>query len=206
MRAPVKVAVLLGWLAAGCANPMNAYHYDEYLACGLTAADAGEWQQAKVCYSRAVINARIGYLGPKDEARALYNYGLAVGMLCEYDLAKESFVEALRLEEEAEGPDGGMAVMRLFELARLEYDHDDYAESARWYARALPLASKIGADGTDPVAFANELDRYATALERSGDPAGAAAARAQSALLREQHPGAEARFVAKTYPKECAKP
>lgn len=205
MRSALYTALVSGWLAAGCANPINAIHYNYYLGQGHAASAAGDYAQAKVFFSRALINAQIGNLGPKDEARALYNYGLAVGYLCEYELAQQSFVEALRLEEEAEGPDGGVAVMRLFELARLEYDHENYAEAARWYDRALPLAQKVGADGTDPIAFANELDRDATALEKSGDPARAAAAREQSAQLREQHPGAYAHFVPKTYPKDCAK-
>jgi tetratricopeptide (TPR) repeat protein len=200
----MALALALAWLATGCANPMNAIHYNDYLDRGNAALNAGDYPDAKIAFSRAVINARIGNLGPKDEARALYNYGLAVGMLCEYELSKQSFVDALRLEEQAEGPDGGMSVMRLFELARLEYDHGNYGDSARWYARALPLAQKVGADGSDPIAFANELDRYASALEKSGDPAGAAAARQQSALLREQHPGAEPHFVARTYPTKCA--
>src|SRR5262249_55011513 len=165
---------VLGWLGGGCANPMNVVHYDDYLACGLAASKAGDDNRAAMCYSRAVVNARIGHLGPKEESCALYNYGRAVGMLCEYELARDSFVEALRLEEEVEGPNGGFSSMRIFELARLNLDtgHDDQA--VIWYERGIPLARSMAVDRSDPIGFANELDDFATALEHAGDSARAA--------------------------------
>jgi len=199
------MAIVFGSLAAGCANPMNVIHYDDYLACGLAASRAGDYDRAAMCYSRAVMNARTGRLGPKDESRALYNYAIAVGMLCYHDLARDSFVEALRLEEEAEGPNGGSSSLRIFELARLNLDTGHYDQAVIWYERGIPLARSMAVDRSDPIGFANELDDFATALEHTSDSARAAELHKESAALRAEHPGALATFPARRYPTQCAK-
>jgi tetratricopeptide (TPR) repeat protein len=191
--------------AMACFNPVNAVTYDRYFEAGAAAADAGDLPQAKIFYSRAVINAQIGFLGPKAEAAALYNYGRVVGKMCEYDNARSSFERALVLEEQAEGPDSGFSSMRLFELARLSVDNEKYSDAVGWYARAIALTRKMGADRGDPIAFANELDGFATALEHTGDLAQAAELRRESAQIRADHPGMLPGFVAEHYPKECPK-
>ncbi len=192
--------------AVACFNPVNAVTYERYFDAGAAAADAGNLPQAKIFYSRAVINAQIGVLGPKAESAALYNYGRVVGRMCEYDNARSSLERALVLEEEAEGPDGGFSSMRLFELARLNLGNEKYPDAVGWYTRGITLTRTAGVDRGDPIAFANELDDFATALEHTGDTAQAVELRKESAQIRADHPGMLPGFVAEHYPKECPTP
>lgn len=191
--------------AAGCYNPVDALFYDYDSDQGHDAEHAGDHATARSFYWRAYVNASMGHLGPKAESAALYNYARMTGMLCDFEHAHRSLEGALELEEQAEGPDGGLTSMRLYELARLCFDHQKYAEAARWYDRAIPLTRKAGFERSDPIGFANELDRYATALDETGDSARAAELRAESAHLHELHPGAMAFFVPDHYPSDCPK-
>jgi len=195
----------LGALLAGCANPLNAYNYWHYFDCGLSASRAGDHDTAAKCFSRAAVNARVGWLGPEAESAALYDYGRAAGQLCAYDAARRSFERALELEESLDEQHPVHLGQRLFELARLSFDTGQYAEAVRWYERGFPVVRKLAADRADPIAFADELDDFATALEHTGDFGRAAAQRQESALIRADHPGALAGFAAEHYPKDCAK-
>jgi tetratricopeptide (TPR) repeat protein len=186
----------------GCASALNAATYRRYYAAATESEQAGDLQQAKIFWSRALINAQLGDLGPDAESAALYNYARVVGQLCEPDLARTSFRRALELTEQQHGPGGQYASLRLFELARLECDQGNPRECAAWYDRAVPLVRAHEAQG-DPIAFANELDRYAGALEQVGAGERAAALRAESAALRAANPTATARFVPARYPAPC---
>jgi tetratricopeptide (TPR) repeat protein len=189
----------------GCYSPVDAVFYDYDSDQGHYAENAGHLEEARSFYWRAYVNANAGHLGPKAESNALYNYGRIAGLLCDFEHARKSLEGALELEERAEGPNGGLSGNRMFELARLNLDHAKYAEAVYWYDRAIPLARKSGFDrgSGDPIGFANELDRYASALEQTGDSARAAELRAESAKLHELHPGAEAYYVYDHYPSDC---
>jgi tetratricopeptide (TPR) repeat protein len=191
--------------AAGCSNPLgiNGYNYDRFLDYGHEAEQAGNLKAARYDYGHAWGISQVGRLGAKDEARALYELGRVEGQLCDFDESKKHLLQALELEEQVEGPGGGWSLLRLFELARLHFAREQYAQAASYYDRAIPLARKIAAERDDPIGFANELETYATALERSGDAGRAAELREEVAELHRIHPGARAYFTPVPYPKEC---
>ncbi|HTO07550.1 MAG TPA: tetratricopeptide repeat protein [Myxococcota bacterium] len=200
------LCALFATLLADCGMPFSQVKYDSYYECGLAESRAGNRDGASRCFSRAVTNAQRGRLGPESESASLFEYAKAIGHQCYYDEARTSFQRSLELEEQLAAPRPKMQVVVLVELARLDLDTGQYTEAVHWYEREIPALRKVAVDRADPIAFADELDDFATALEQTGGGARATALRQESAQIRADHPGELPATVAEHYPKDCKKP
>jgi tetratricopeptide (TPR) repeat protein len=187
----------------GCANPINQHNAAKYHDWGMEAERAGDYQLAERNYQRALANARIGHSPDAGISMAMYNLGRVKGHLCKHDEAEKLLTEALQLEEKVTGPESGTTTMRLFELARLHFDRKRYAASAPYFARAVPAVKKLGVQSTDPIALADVLDQYGTALARLGQSAESNGVKAEADALRLANPGKVARFKPSPYPESC---
>jgi hypothetical protein len=201
----VMAAVLLLGLAS-CANPVNQKHARQYHEWGLQAERAGNYVLAERNYERALVNARLGRSPDSGLSMVMYNLGRTKGYLCKYDESEKLLLEALLLEEKASGVDSALTVMRLFELARLQYDRGLYSASLPYFERAVPAVTRLGAETSDPIGFSEVLEEYATALARSGEASRAEALRVQAGSLRARHPGKMARAMQVRYNQRCPSP
>jgi len=201
----MRVLIFLGFtmLLAGCANPINQHNAAKYHDWGLEAEQAGNYQLAERNYERALINARLGHSPDAGVSMAMYNLGRVKGHLCKYDESQQLLTEALKLEEKVTGPNSGITTMRLFELARLHFDREQYEASLPYFARGIPVVIKLGIETSDPIALADALDQYSIALGKTGKQQESADRKQEADELRTKNPGKSARFKPVSFPKAC---
>lgn len=188
---------------ASCANPINQHTAANYHGWGREAERAGNYTLAERNYERALINARLGHSSDAELSMVMYNLGRVKGYLCKYDVAEQLLTEALKLEEKVTGPDSGIVTMRLFELARLQFDREQYAASLPYFGRAIPAVKKLGVESDDPIALADVLDQYAVALGKTGQSMDSAERKREADVLRAKNPGKAARFKPISYSQPC---
>ena len=192
--------------AVACAGLGDELTYHRAIDQAAHAEQAGDFQGAKVYWLRAYEAAERAKMGAPNTSTSLFNYGRMAAFLCQYDAARDAMQRSLAIDEQAVPLDEKHVSGGLFELARLDYANENWDGARSWYDCGFPLARKLGGDRRDPIWFADELDRYALVLEKTGDARRAAATRSEATHLRAIHPGASARFVPKPYPTKCDHP
>jgi tetratricopeptide (TPR) repeat protein len=197
------VAVLTLAVLVACANPINQKTASIYYDSAVEAEIRGDFIFAERQYDRALINARLGHSPDAGVSAAMYGLGRMKGYLCKFDEAEPLLLESLALEEKVTGPESGITTMRLFELARFYYDRGQFEKSVPYFARAIPAVQKLGVEASDPIALADTLDEYATALGKVGRAQESAEAKKWSADLRSKHGGKHASFVPVRYGSKC---
>jgi len=153
---------------AGCANPINEATWFRYTNAGSAEHARGNLVAAEEAHRRAVINARVGHLGPEKEAIAFHNLALVKRDLCKLGEAEQFFRRALELREKNPETPPGNLTGTIFEFAQLQYEQGQYAGAASLIDRVLPLAQKMDAERKAPAAFAHVLAEYADALRKIG--------------------------------------
>jgi len=203
----MRVLFLLSFvmLLVGCVSPINRLNAAKYHNWGLEAELAGNYQLAERNYERALINARLGHSPDAGMSMTMYNLGRVKGHLCKYNESQQLLTEALKLEEKVTGPDSGITTMRLFELARLYFDREQYEKSLPYFARGIPAVKKLGIETSDPIALADALDQYSIALEKTGKQQESIEFRQEANGLRAKNPGKSAQFKPVSFPKTCQK-
>jgi tetratricopeptide (TPR) repeat protein len=197
----IYITLLLALLSPGCLyRALEADHYENYYAGARQAFHNGDYATAKRRYITAFHYAQSGFLGPKAEAAALYNYGLAAGLLGDFNEAESAIKGAMKLDEKTDGPEGPLASMRWLELARLYQAWGKFDESILAYEKGYPLAQKRGAEQSDPIGCAIVLTDYAAALESAGRHSRAQEIETSAKVLRESHPGMQAKIQIRYYP------
>jgi tetratricopeptide (TPR) repeat protein len=161
---------------------------------------------AKENFSRALVNAKIGRLGPIAEAEAASKLARVLGNMCEYDEAESMFLQALAAEEAAFGANSPRTVPTRVELAQFTFDIGRYQKAINYFEKAFEVGGEI-LGRTDRSGYARLLDDYSVALERSGNTAAAevqSKARSLRAGVQSSGPSlvnAGADYV--PYPKSC---
>jgi tetratricopeptide (TPR) repeat protein len=163
----------------------------------------GDFIFAERQYGRALINARLGHAPEAGISASMYGLGRMKGYLCKFEEAEPLLLEALKLEETVSGPEGGIITKRLFELARFYSDRGYYPQSIPYFARGIPAVAKLDIELSDPIAFADALDEYSIALERTGKSGEAQKFKTQATELRAKNAGRRAIFIPVRYGQRC---
>ncbi|MFO1324883.1 MAG: tetratricopeptide repeat protein [Burkholderiales bacterium] len=200
----IAMAAVLVAALSGCANPINQRTATNYYQAAVDAEVAGDYRLAERNYERALVNARLGHSPDAGISAAMYGLGRMKGRACRYDEAEKLLLESLRLEETVTGPKSATTTMRLFEIARLYYDQGKYVASLPYFRRGMMGVKTLGVQRTDPIALADALDDYATALANAQQPSDADAVRREASDLRQRNPGAKAIFKPVRYNQKCA--
>jgi tetratricopeptide (TPR) repeat protein len=186
---------------AGCLYyQLNAGHYSFHLESGLNALEREHFAVAKREFARAIWYAQVGNLGAESEAAAVYDFGIAVGHLGEFEAAERSFKQALELDARAEGPNGKRTGMRWGELAWLYQAWGKDQEARDAYQKLVDYAAVRNVDEADPIGLARVLDDYATVLDKLNSTSEAASARGRAEALRKANPGKKAVTDFDSYP------
>jgi tetratricopeptide (TPR) repeat protein len=191
---------------AGCANPINQHTAKNYYQSGEAALANHDFLAAKESFQRALINARLGHMGPEAEAQVLMKLGKVLGNLCEHDQAEAAFSEAVKAYDRAYGDHSPRTFVARGELAQHSYDIGHYSNAVRYFQDALPLGEEM-LEAKDPMGFSYVLDDYADALARVGHTADSARIAAKAAALRAKE---SSTTMVKgndytRYPRECKK-
>jgi tetratricopeptide (TPR) repeat protein len=189
-------------LAAGCAqdlSPRGAAEYAEYArSCDGWQAQNQWWKAQQNC-SRAALNADLGGAPEQTRAALWYEYGRTSGAICDYVEAKRGLDTALELD----GKSGGPIFATLLELARLHLDQGKFKEASGYFQRFESAVPKDRALKADPVGYAETLEEFATAAERSGEPQRAKDLRSRAQELRTANPSRSSRTERTPYGKYC---
>jgi tetratricopeptide (TPR) repeat protein len=197
----LSVAFLASTYAYG--NPINRETSRRYFIDAEKAAAAGDLQAAKIGYSRALLNGRLGDIPPAVEAVVGQKLAQVLGNLCEREEAEKIFLEAIAAAEKAAGAESPRTFPLRAELAQFTFDTDQFDKAVGYFEKAFSVGEVVLTE-KQPVAMAQVLDDYATALERSGQANKAEEARRKAAGLRER--GGESTVLRKNYvpyPKTC---
>lgn len=184
---------------AGCANPINAKTATNYAQAAAQAQNAGDCTNAKMYWSRAIMNAQHGGATPNQLAVLNYEYGRSSGVVCDFAEAERALIVAHDLDSKSGGP----TFLSLFELARLNYDQKKFPESISCFERAFPVAEEKGANKAAPIATADLLDEYSRALQNVGRTSDAQAAATRAILLRRGSPVGRSITDRTPYGKQC---
>jgi tetratricopeptide (TPR) repeat protein len=203
------VAVLVTFLATGCANPINQRTAENYYAAGERAVAAGNLPLAKQSFSRALINTQIGHLGPAAESQAARKLAQILGNMCEYEDAEKTFLLAIAVEENAYGSTSPRTFPTRLELAQFNFDVGRFDRATAYYEKAFAVGGPILEAG-DPLSYARLLDDYALALASVGNAKAANDANTKAASMRDRAKGPSAGVVKLPseyvpYPKSCAR-
>lgn len=191
------------FLVSGCAQEPHRRNTASYFELGLDAEAQGNYAGARESFSRAWGDARDSDVPPAYKSSVLFNLGRMTGYTCEFYQARKLLQEALDMEISLSGTDSSNVGDRLLELARLNFDHEQYLEAVWFYEKGLSVAARSGVEKNDPIFFANMSDELAKSYQQSGQSALAVAAMHRAVFIRMQHPGQEAKLVPVRYPKTC---
>lgn len=202
MSSRIGLALLIAALASGLSGCVSALNRQETLMHYEAAQRfdlSGDYISARKQYWMALVNAKMANASPATISMLTYNFGRTTGYTCHIEEAEKYLLDALEMEKSVTGPESGIYTKRLFELARLYFDQEQFAKSASYYAQGIPLVEKIGIEKSDPISLADALDEYSTALKYSGQASLATDAKRRSFELREQNSGKKKLFVPARY-------
>lgn len=186
----------------GCANPINRHTAGKYNQAAYGAMQSGDWFNARMYFGRAIQNAKMGGADSKALAVLWYEYGRSSGVICDWPEAEHGLNEAYKLDTETGGP----AYMSLYEFGRMNYDRKQYAKAVEYFSRVKTEFDKLQADTKDPLGYADYLEEYASALEKTGDTAEAKKHRARAADLLKAFPAGDAHTEKTPYGTQCKSP
>jgi len=160
--------VVLTALLFGCANPINQRTAADYYQAGEAALAKGDIPHAKEMFTRALINARLGHMGDRTEARILSKLGRVYGNLCDHANAENALLEARDLNIKVFEKNPVLTFPSRIELAQFSYDIGNYDKAVRYYEEAIEVAGVKRIKEFDAATYYEVMKDYADALSKVG--------------------------------------
>jgi tetratricopeptide (TPR) repeat protein len=178
------LCVLIAMLG-GCATSSGEYSRDPHGRAAARANSVGDWRLAQKEWHLAIDDAIPAHATATElYAVALYEYGRASGVLCQWSEAERSLKEAVELDQKLHGP----VYMSTYELALLYLEQGQGAAARPYFERTDYEMLTLGADRKAPVGYAEFLDEYASALDLAASHDDADAKRSRAKQIREAFP------------------
>lgn len=188
---------------SGCVSDIHRKEANIHYEAALQFEFKKDFLSARDQYGKALVAARLAGADQAAISMLTYNYGRMVGYNCNYDEAEKLLIESVQLEKTLNSLDTKNLTKRWSELARLTFDQQKYTESANWFSQALPELERFDLPKDDPVGFAQYLEDYSKALEKSGNSSQASELRARAFKLRSDNPNTKAKFSPVYYRDIC---
>jgi len=190
---------------AACANPINRHTAANYYQLGVDALSRGDLAAARVAFSRAHINAKLGHMGSEAEGQALSKLGVASGNMCLHDEAEEAFLGAVAAYSKAYVGQPWRTFPARVEVAQFSYDIGRYEKAVSYFEAAFAVGGS-NLEEVDPAGFAVLMDDYADALMHLGRGGEEAQARAKANSARARNVKGKSAVQSDEYvryPKVC---
>ena len=192
--------VIILLVVAGCASPINLRNAYAHADAGDAAMGRGEWALAMRQYAQAVVNADLGNAEPRFKQSVNYQYGRAMGVLCQYDDSEKYLLRSKQFSEAI----GASPYLALYELGLVNEKQAKFDKAANYYAELLPLMEQAGLRSKYPLGAADAHERYANALKQTGRPQEAASQRDAAASIRASNPHAKPFGTVTPYGTRCS--
>jgi hypothetical protein len=148
-----SLALAFACLLAGCYNPVNEVTAGRYEQMCSEAERDGRLGEAEEACRRALINVRVGHVGPAAESQALYNLGRIKRKARKLDEAEVLLTESLKVQDTISPPDAIRTGRRLAELAALYGQTGRYKEGWPFVERLMPVGSSYSGQERAVVKF-----------------------------------------------------
>jgi len=172
---------------------------DHYAQSARGFMAAGDWKKALEPAKHAVLSADSANINQEKRAVAHYEYGRALGVTCSFKESESEFKIAYELDKQSKQP----LFLSLTELARLNLDQGKYKEASEYFEKTIDEIRKVKAEVGAPTAFAEILNEYATALEKTGNKKKSAAARNEASTILKNNPKGLSITDRTPYGKHC---
>jgi tetratricopeptide (TPR) repeat protein len=183
----------------GCATKVSI-DVENHMIIAYQYRDEGNWQSARDHYGKALTLAESEGAHERYLAVMNYEYGRALGATCSFKKSEKYLLKALKLEEK----NLGWPSNSLSELARLQYDQENYPEAIVYYERDFTFLDKLDAEKTSPIDYADLLIEYSNVLQRTGNSTKAEETVNRAMAIRNNNLEARS-FVERTpYGKYCS--
>lgn len=159
------IIIILVSFVCACAAPINRHSASNHVQSANAAISMNDWVTAKKHWAKAVLNARLGNLGPKALTSLNYEYGRSLGVTCFYKESEEYLKYAYDYDKANSGP----VHMAMLELARLNYDQKKYSEAIPYFEGLMPIYQKHNVENIDPSGVALVYEEYSKSLASTGD-------------------------------------
>jgi len=199
-KALVLISILL---ITACANKYNHNIGLHHHAMAMKYEKSGDYRKAERMYFEAFMHSRLGHPPPSGYSTAYYNLGRVKGYLCKNSEAEKLLLEAVELEQTANGSESSTITKYFLELARFYFDNGMYESSAPYYSRGISMTRKYGAEEDDPIALAQIMNEYASVLEEIGRSSEAEDIRNEAHNLKIKNPQKKAVNVPARYNRNC---
>jgi tetratricopeptide (TPR) repeat protein len=161
-----RAALAFAFLLTGCYNPVNHTTANRYEQMCREAEADGRLGAAEEACRRAVINVRVGHVGPAAESQALYNLGRIQRRLGKLDEAEQALKESLKIEDTVSPPDPARTGRRLAEIAAIHGQTARFKEAWPYLERLIPIAPVYA--GQERTFVKRILDHYAQKYRELG--------------------------------------
>jgi len=197
MRILVTLGLFMALAACVGIGPESKYS----LAAGDEFYAKGRYEEAKTAYAASIYRFSSSMMAV---GRGRYGLARSQGQLCEFDDAVKNFTEASKYFQMAfDGKPNIFLTQSYFELARLYYDYGDYSGAITPFQKAVVLADDLNAANRDPIGYADVLEDYRAALEKTENTSRAIEIQGKINSLRKSHPGVKASFHVVRFNVKC---
>ena len=183
----------------GCANPINKKTAQNYYRAAINAQQNGDWENARMYFSRAIVNAELGGIDSSTLAVLWYEYGRSSGVTCNWIEAEKGLLKAYELDRANKGP----TYMSLYELARMNYDQKNFENAVGYFDKAYLEFEENQIDTKDPVGYADFLDEYSFTLENINKRDKVEGLKIRSSKIREAFKGKKSHTDKTPYGTNC---
>jgi len=166
----VSIFAILIFVLAGCARGYIELKTDIYYNNGMKSIEKGDWREAVEQFRLSLESSSIAKDPISHKAQALlhYEYGRALGVICNFIESESHLLRTLSLDQEIDGP----VYMTYNELAMLNYKQGNYKKVVKYYKRSFYYMDKLVAKkdkSMDRQEYVHHLKTFAKALNKTGN-------------------------------------
>lgn len=194
-----KVLLLVVFLIASCANPVNLRTAANYFSAGQSLIQQNKWFDGRMAFGRAWANADLGKAQDQVTAVYAYEYGRASGVICDWNEAEKGLLAALEIDNRTGGP----IHMSYVELARMYQARNSNENSEKYFSLAKAALDEKQADTRDPIGYANILEAYSEVLLKLKKKSEAAQLASKAKEIKTLFGNRESRHDVTPYGKYC---
>lgn len=169
------------WLG-GCLSPWKSPPRSHALQQALAAQEAGEWHKARAAWALVVSDRNP--MPPVERASAQLEYGKALAITCNFDGAERAFKYAYELERNS----SRVIYLPLVALFHLQYDQQKFVRAVTSFEALQSELQRAGIPSGAPHYYANLLEEYSNALDRTQRPEEAREWSRKADALRRENP------------------
>lgn len=138
------------------------------------------------------------------QAIAMYGLARANANLCHIAEAEKWFLGSIEVRESIpDDEETGYLTQNLIEFARFLVANDRPEDAVPYFERSVPMLEELGIEESDPIGYAEFLDKYVATLRLLGRTADAEVYSQKAGEIRARHPGEQPEFRPRPYPSSC---